>query len=156
MKEIELTRSKVALVDDEDYDFLNQFKWRAIIRKNTCYAMTTVRRDKKEIGILLHRMIMGFPNKMLIDHRDRNGLNCQKYNLRICNNFQNNMNRTAFGRSKYLGVNYSRKYIQSRITVYGKRIFLGIFETEESAALAYNEAAIKYYGEFANLNIISL
>jgi len=64
------------------------------------------------------------------------------------------MNRIARGKRKYLGVSYNRKYIRAKISVNGKNINLGYFKTEIDAAIAYNEAAIKYHGEFANLNKI--
>ena len=156
MKEIKLTQGKVTLVDDEDYEYLNQWKW-CIVKGNNNYNYAY----NYKLG-LMHRFILRTPQKLMTDHKDHDGLNNQRNNLRICTNGQNQMNKKSCGKSKYLGVWYithKRKdkkytYIISMIVIEGKQIYLGQFKTEEDAALAYNEAAIKYHGEFANLNVI--
>lgn len=170
MKKIKLSQQGknkgkyVALVDDEDFDYLNQFNWSAAKNKKTYYAVrNSSRKDGKQGKILMHREIMNTPDNLDVDHRNNQGFDNQKNNMRNCTRSQNLYNKTSAGKSKYLGVNFvilkykntSYKYIASEIRINKKRIHLGYFKTEELAAIAYNEAAIKHHGEFANLNIIT-
>ena len=157
MKEIKLTQDKIALVDDEDFEYLNQFKWYAGKSINTFYACR--RLGKTEIR--MHREIMKtqLENNIgkLIDHKDGNGLNNQKNNLRTCTISENNKNRHTINNSSgYLGVSLSkrRKKWLAQIKNNKKVIYLGYFKDKKDAAKAYNEAAIKYHGEFASPNII--
>lgn len=94
-----------------------------------------------------------------VDHKDRDSLNDSIENLRECNRSQNskNMNSRSNSSSKYLGVNYHivRKKWQAQITINKKAIYLGMYNSEDEAGCAYNAAAIKYHGDFANLNIIA-
>lgn len=156
MKEIQLTQGQVALVDDEDYDYLNQFNWCAIKTKYTCYAIRQVRDihgNCRQRHIKMHREIMSTSHDLVCDHIDHNGLNNQKSNLRNCTTGENNCNVGKSYKVNYIGVTYNRgKYINANITVNGKTIRLGTFKTEEEAAHAYDDAALKYHGEFANLN----
>ena len=162
MKEIKLTQEKVALVDDEDFKYINQFKWHAEKRKKTYYAARNVSIKKMHKKILMHRLIMNTPEEMETDHWNKNGLDNQRHNLRICTHGQNGMNKHSIGMSKYIGVYYYFKiqkrgfckYIKAQIQKDKKKIHLGNFKTEKSAAIAYNEAAIKYHKEFASLNKI--
>jgi len=159
MKEIKLTQGKVALVDDEDYDFLMQWKWFATKAKLTYYADRCLWINKSCRHLSMHRFIMNAPIGKEIDHINHNGLDNQKSNLRICDKAENNRNRTAIGKSKYLGVYFEYHggilYIRASIRTGNKRIFLGSFKTEEEAALAYDKAAIIYHGNFANTNFKS-
>jgi hypothetical protein len=149
MKEIKLTQNKVALIDDEDYEYLNQFKWYANKVRNTFYA----KRGRNKTAQQMHRIIMNPPTNMQIDHKDHNGLNNQKFNLRLCTNSQNRMNSIPYGKSKYLGVSIFRgKIPRAQIKVNNKIIYLGQFKTEEAAAREYDEMAKIYHKEFANLN----
>jgi len=158
MKEIKLTRGFVAQVDDEDYEYLNQFHWYPQKGHNTYYAKRKIFHNGTQDTILMHRDIMNTPKDMEVDHRDHDGLNNQKSNLRNCTHRQNQINKIVISSSPYRGVTWVLKRkkwkIKARIKVYGRGIHLGYFRTEEMAALAYNEAAKKYFGEFAVLNII--
>jgi len=151
MKLIKLTRGLFAQVDDSDYDWLIEWKWCALKVKHTYYAVRVVWPSKKML--LMHRVIMNTPEGVLTDHQDHNGLNCQRYNMRNATHSQNRMNSNPKGRSKYLGVSYDGNRPIAQIWTNGKKIHLGSFLTEVAAALAYNKAAIKYHGEFANLNV---
>jgi len=153
MKEIRLTQNKVALVDDEDFDYLNQFKWYALKSRNTFYAQRTKVINGKECTLKMHRVIMQTPNNLEVDYIDHNGLNCQKSNMRNCTFAENRRNRCAWGFSKYLGVTKIKKnkYI-ARIRTNGKLIHLGCFDSEKDAAYAYDLMANELFGQFANLN----
>ena len=152
MKLIPLTQDKFAQVDDEDFDYLMQFKWCANKLGNTYYA---VNRSIKDKSILMHRVILGLTDSnILCDHKDHNGLNNQRINLRPCTHSENRANRKAYGSSKYLGVYFYTKKNKwvAQITKDSKMKHIGIYSTEIEAALAYNNAAKDLHGEFANLN----
>lgn len=147
---IRLTKGKVALVDAADFDFLNQWGWYAHNERGRWYA---VRGAKPQLR--MHRIILGMPEGYDSDHRDGNGLNNQRCNLRICTRSQNHMNRHRIrGRSIYKGVSWHKggKKWEAHITLNGKHLHLGLFTSETEAAIAYNEAALKYHGEFARIN----
>ncbi len=166
MKEIQLTQNKIAVVDNEDFEFLNKYKWNVLNDKNRCYAVRyiTIKSQDKEKNtkyikkiIWMHRVIMR--NKLkdneLIDHKNMNGLDNRKCNLRICTHSQNGMNREGQGGSSiYKGVCWNNNYQKWRaqIKLNYKLIHLGDFNNEIEAAKAYNVAAKKYFGEFAWLN----
>ena len=155
MKEIKLTQGKVALVDDEDFEELNQFKWYAAkMTKGTFYAG----RKKNNKRAYLHREIMNPVAGMEVDHIDGDGLNCQRVNLRNCTHIQNTMNRrmSLTSTSGFKGVSWHKRdeVWQANIRVDRKLKYLGSFSMLEDAALAYNKAATKYFGEYAELNAI--
>jgi hypothetical protein len=167
MKIIQLRSDKYpgyeTIVDNEDYEILITYGWNPVIetKNNTVYVQVRI----GTAHIRMHRFIMhlhGYDiEKKLIDHKDRNGLNNQKENLRICThskNMQNSNKTRSTTTSDFKGVSFvmSRKKYQSTITLNGKQLFLGYFHSEIDAALAYNEKAIELFGEFANLNIIEL
>ena len=155
MKEIPLTQGFVALVDDEDYDALSRFKWNALVvpRSDLVYATRSVTiAPGKHRSISMHRQIMGFPLND-VDHKDRNGLNCQRYNLRACTTAQNlaNQKRRKNNTSGAKGVDWVKKdkRWRARIEVNGTRLHLGNHKNKSDAQVAYDDAAKKYRGEFA-------
>lgn len=148
MKEIKLTKGLFTQVDDDDYGWLNQYRWYAHKVKGEFYAATRM----KGIFIYMHRFIMNTPNKLDTDHWDHKKLNNQRYNLRICTTSQNLMNIIPRGSSKYLGVSIYHGYIRTEISKLGERYYLGSFKTEIAAAMAYDKKAKELFGEFANLN----
>jgi len=168
MKEIKLTQGKVALVDDQDYEYLNQFKWYALKAVSTYYATRSKYSEKGTTS--MHREILGLTDpKIFTDHKDHNGLNNQRNNIRECTPAQNAQNQSSRGESLYLGVNphiSKKRYTTTKgeqrehlsfgyraaIVVDKKQRHLGKFKTEIEAAIIYNIAARKYHGEFANPN----
>lgn len=160
MKEIKLTRGFVALVDDEEFEYLNQFKWHAHkCGSNKIYAkrMIRVKGIKGSLTVLMHRDIMEVVDQdnIILDHKDGNGLNNQKANLRIATPTQNRMNSRPHGKIKYKGVYLNKGKYMARIRLGNKPlIYLGRFSTPEDAARAYDKAAAELFGEFAHLNNI--
>ena len=150
---IELTWDKFAIVDAEDFDRLNKYKWCAVQRESTWYAKTFL---LDGTPLPMHRLIINAPPGMFVDHIDHYGLNNRKPNLRICTNAQNQQNSRprSGGTSKYKGVYWekAKNKFRARITVNRMCIHLGYFKSEIDAAKAYDKAAKKYFGEFAYLN----
>ena len=145
MKEIPLTQGKVALVDDEDYEKLMQYKWYANKMRNVYYAVRGLNINGKQQIQSMHKMLMECPANMNIDHIDGNGLNNQKDNLRIVTIRQNQQNQHIKNTSsKYPGVYWhkgSQKW-RSQIRVNGKRKQLGEFTNEVDAFRAYYDFVI--------------
>jgi len=166
VKTIPLSQGYVALVDDEDYERVNQFNWYATVEHRAVYARRNVRYNGKQSTEKLHRFVLGLkPGDPHVDHKDRNGLNCQKYNLRNASITQNNRNgRKPLTRdgiptsSRFKGVFWSkdRSKWQATITVNKRSNFLGRFDSELEAAHAYDTAARQYFGEFACPNFPNL
>jgi hypothetical protein len=161
MKEIQLSKKGkykgmyVALVDDEDFERVNQFSWFVCIRNNTFYAGRYIRTENKLIQQHLHWEIMGAKG---IDHIDGNGLNCQKYNMRECTHHQNMMNRrlNINSTTKFKGVCRVKDGYRCHISINGKQHIIGTYQTKVQAAFMYNVHAKIRYGEFSNLNIITI
>lgn len=153
------------LVDDEDYDRLNSHRWRLNKRKHTTYAMRIVPKSEQRslnhpTGIYCHRETMGviMDKSVLVDHKDGDGLNNQKSNLRICSGHENQGNRkkVAIFSSKYKGVFWNKRKLMwhSVIKIGKNKKQLGYYINEDEAAFAYNNEAKVYFGEFARLNEI--
>ena len=161
MKRIPLTHGKFALVDDGDYEDLSQFRWFADRGRNTFYAARNIRVGKKQIIERMHRRVLGlkFGDGRIADHKDENGLNNQRDNLRIATKAENGRNQKVRcdNTSGFRGVYWQRRdgKWQAQIKVDSREIYLGLFHSPMVAALAYNAAAIKYFGEFANLNRVN-
>ena len=157
-KEITLTKGYVAIVDDEDYERVSQFKWHAVFgTTGVVYAQSSVYSGDHPTTVKLHRLVLGIIDPEIdVDHEDRNGLNCQRYNLRLSTPHQNlgNRKKTTGCTSMFKGVSWDKRQLKwhSRITTNYKRIHLGFFASELKAALAYDTAAIQCFGEFALTN----
>lgn len=148
MREIELSQGKVALVDDEDFDYLNQFKW-CVLTGNPKTMLYACRRLDKHTLLLMHCEIMDYKG---IDHKDRNGLNNTRDNLRRASESQNRCNVLARSVCGYKGVTKYKNKWKARIQFEGLEHYLGLFETVEEAAKARDVKAEELHGEFAVLN----
>jgi hypothetical protein len=157
MKRIKLTQGKWTLVSDEDYEYLNQWRWCAGKSKKTFYAVrSSPHINGKQHTIRMHQIIakrMGIKNP---DHIDTDGLNNQRDNLREATESQQtaNQNLQKDNKSGYKGVSWykeDKKWV-ARIIVNKGLIYLGSFDSIKDAARAYNKAAIKCFGEFARIN----
>lgn len=148
-----------AMLDEADVHLITGYTWFAHHEHQTTYALTNLNRDGKTSVIYMHQLILPPRAGFEIDHRDRNGLNNQRSNLRYATHSQNiaNQNHQSRGASKYRGVTFDKrrkKCWRAKIVVNQETIWLGAFEVEEDAAMAYNVGALKYFGEFANLNAL--
>lgn len=138
--------------DLEDYDIIKNIGWS---RNSQGYIIGNITTNGKQKHISLHRLIMGSPIKMMVDHINGNKLDNRKGNLRICNSKENTRNSSAQKRNKLsvkgVSITHSNTY-QAQIQVDGKLKYLGSYKTVKEAADAYDLAAQKYFGEFARLN----
>ena len=150
-----LGEGKYILLDDEDADILGKMKWHL---NGGRYPVRGYYEGKKKKKFYLHRVILNAKKDEQVDHINGNKLDCRKENLRICTSLGNNHNRkrSIKNTSGYKGVTYHKRdqAYQATIKLNYKEIFLGYFKTAKEAAIAYNDAAKKYYGEFAWLNTI--
>lgn len=160
MRRIKLTQGKYALVDDEDFDRINQFKWFAYYneRAGYWYARRMIRKANGKRSIQsMHRLIMNTPKELQTDHKNHNGIDNQRHNLRICTNAENHMNtikrkRNASSRFKGVYWHKAHKKWTAEIRLNGKLICLGDFINETDAAHTYDKNAKELFGEFAYLN----
>lgn len=170
MKKIGLTQGKVAFVDDEDFKRLSAYKW--CVRKqphktapDTWYAVRSIYLAKgKYRTVHMHREILGITDpKVKVDHRDYDGLNNRKANLRAATNQQNLAGRRHPTRSLPQGVTFikpsakgvhvkksaPRKPYSASIRVNGQNIYLGVFATASEAGEAYKKKHAEVFGEFS-------
>jgi hypothetical protein len=152
-KEIKLKNGLTVLVDDEDYPILSQWNW-CCVSNNKKYVKTNFSENGKQKPVYMHRFIMQAPKGMDVDHINGNPLDNRKENLRVCTHSENKRNTKKFKNNTtgYKGVSIKKDKFQVKISHDYKQVHIGLFNTVEEAVKAYNEAALKYHGEFARLN----
>lgn len=170
VRTIALTQGMEALVDDEDYDRVAAFPWYA--RKGHCTYYAVTKRYTGYSSTVMHHLILPPRAGYVIDHRNRNGLDNRRENLRYATPSQSLINRGIWRQGKYRGVYLKwRRPLQpiplgqkrrgrkpagprweAKINVGGRQVSLGYYATPEQAARAYDEAARQHHGEFAVLN----
>jgi hypothetical protein len=153
MKLIKLTRGKMALVDDDDFEKLNKHKW-CVARRNgggNYYACRTIAGGKT---LYMHSEIIGNSPNMEIDHINGNGLDNRVANLRKCTHVENRQNSRVYVGRKFKGTKKNGNGFSARIVVNKKEKYLGTYKTEIRAAMIYNKFATMYFGEFARLNTV--
>jgi hypothetical protein len=162
-RRIYLGEGEYTIVDQDIYYKYRHSKWFLIGNKTNYYAACSVKNGVGETRTKrLHRIIMNAPDGLLVDHRNRKSLDNRIANLRMATHSENSCNRTKMGNStsQYKGVycekRRGREQWRANIRFKGKRIFLGYFDNQIDAAKAYDEAAKKYHGAFANLNFPNL
>lgn len=156
MKFIGLTQNQKAIVDDEDFDRINEYKWYADSSTNTgkYYARRSTRLNNKRISFKMHRLILNAAKGEQVDHINGNTLDNRKENLRICNNQQNQFNQIHHRKNNKLGIkgvywDSAMRKFRADIRVNGKPIYLGCFNILGDADSAYRIAEDKYFGEFS-------
>ena len=161
-REIPLSQGKVAMIDEEDYELVGQYSWHVKKSGDVLYAYAYIGRvNGRQSFAAMHNLILPVAEHQEVDHVDLNGLNNTKGNLRIATRQGNCRNRRKFknSRSRFKGVTFMEhmklKPWRARITGNdGVKRHLGVYETEEDAARAYNLAAEECFGQFALLNAI--
>jgi len=162
---ISMTRGLEALIDFDDFERVRLYTWvprfshtRKSDGVSVYYAEAVVPNETGTEKIFLHNLVMPPTDGMRVDHRDRDGLNCRKGNLRFGTESQNSANKSSVRTiRKYRGVvkdNTSKNWI-AKIMVNGKYICKCGLPTAEAAARAYNDLALSHFGEFAMLNTFS-
>jgi hypothetical protein len=158
MRQLILNSGLIAQVDDEDFEKVNKFNWSARKDGNTFYATSGGNYKGVNTRKTLHRFILNPSSEQFIDHKDGDGLNCQKSNLRICTNQQNQFNqKKRKGTSSiYKGVRARKNCKTYEVTIREnkEKKYIGSFKNEKEAALAYNKKALELFGEFARINTI--
>lgn len=161
MKQIPLRSAKYpglfALVDDEDYEWLSQYKWCPHAYKTVMYAVTKIKDSEgKWRHVKMHRLILDAPTEMEVDHENRNGLDNQRHNIRLATKSQNMRNIAGrIGSSSFVGVSFHKnrkKWVAYATDDGGRRVNLGTFISEKDAAVARDTYVKSAYGPFVVLN----
>jgi hypothetical protein len=150
-------RGNFVLVDDDDFEWLSTWKW---FLNNMGYAIRNQAWPRKSYMIRMHRQVLGIlhDSNMHCDHINGNKLDNRRKNLRICTRSENlgNSKKHENSTSQFKGVSWSNRYgkWEAHINKDKKSFYLGRFLNEQTAAMAYNKAAKKKFGEFARINSI--
>lgn len=152
MKTITLTQGKEALVDDDMYEYLTCWTW----HYSTGYAKRNDWENGKAHIVRMHHSVLPLQEGMQVDHINGNTLDNRRVNLRLVTKAQNSMNKGVQKNSTsgFKGVNKHQGKWRAHITLDKKQRHLGVFDSKEKAALAYNKAATELHGDYARLNII--
>ncbi len=167
MKEIPVTQERFALIDDCDESLVRCFTWELVeARSGNAYAQHVRHKPEGLLRVSMHRLVAGAPTDGLVDHKNGNGLDNRRQNLRICSALENARNRAAYARRKradggYLGVSWNARARVWVASIHAgerdangeaRRISLRTYATAEEAARMYDAAASHYFGEFAAHN----
>lgn len=148
-EKIKLTKGGFVLVDNEDFEWLNQWKWYCQVSSGIKYA---ARRNKAQI-IYMHRLILGTPHNKSTDHINHNGLDNRKENLRVSDIVTNGYNRRLGKNNKsgMIGVSWNSQLKKWKVNIQAnkKRVHLGYFKSKRKAFGTREEAKKKYFGEYA-------
>ena len=160
MKEIPLSRGKTAIIDDADYELIanSGIKW-SVFESCGCFYASGYKSGNR---VLMHRLILGImkDSSQLVDHKNGNGFDNRRANLRLAKPIENSRNRKKSSHSQwpYKGIQFDPRPRarnnpwRAQIYINGKRKHLGHFSNPEDAACAYDQAATELFGEFANTN----
>lgn len=143
----------LVIFDDDDAEVVSKYAWNIQInRSGVVYARGILRGSDSKRKFYMHRVLMNAPMNRLVDHKNGNGLDNRKCNLRSATRRQNAFNSRPMWKYKLKGIEFDKGRWAARMEYHGLRISLGRFDTKEEAAKAYDLVAIKLHGEYARLN----
>jgi hypothetical protein len=150
--QLQLSQGLIALVSPEDSPLLSGFSWAVSGKLPRLYAYRSIRENGKKGVIYLHRLVARATDGDVVDHINGNTLDDRRENLRLCNHAENLRNRGPQSGRAFKGIRPSGSRWSASIQINRRRIQLGVFDTEIEAAQVYDDAAAKYFGEFAWFN----
>lgn len=151
---VQLTKGYTALIDAADVWLVERWNWFAVVSAGgKVYAGRGASANGVKYTVLLHRHLLGAPRRHDVDHRDGDGLNCRRFNMRLCSPTQNNQNSSVQRNNKLgvKGVFHNGSSYVATIRAHGVTHHLGCFKTAGAASDAYAEAAKAAFGEFARV-----
>lgn len=152
---VPLTKGYEAVIDAADVPLVEGYNWHADVRSHTVYAMRTDYSGEKKKNFYMHRIIMGEPEGLEVDHEDCNGLNNRRKNMRAATRMQNKHNERikSNNQSGFKGVGFHKRQgrWRARIMINGQRKWLGYYDTPEKAHASYVKASEALHGEFGRV-----